>query len=305
MKVTIKASMSMAAEAAAITRNKKPPANTEAYVQKIVYAKGHRSIAEFTSYIIELQGITRHTASIVSGRRLVSSAEQSLRYSTPATADSDPEAKQSFEWYNKLLARGFAKEEARYVLSTKVLINMIVSINRREMHVLVNRLYADARVDTIELADTLVKLMCKDGMFQLQKDENIENEWPCKDIGIEIVDLRGEATGPRADELEFYRITDELSISALDQLKRHRMSTLIRCSHINPKQCNYYMFNDEEYLKIIEEASSFEFPILAAKQKFTWLINKRALRNFLDLRTDAAASTEIRNWSIDLKETLY
>lgn len=305
MKVTIKASMSMAAEAAAMTRNKKPPANAEEYVQKIVYAKGHRSIAEFTSYIIELQGITRHTASIVSGRRIASPAEQSLRYSTPATVGNDPEVKQSFEWYNRLLSKGFAKDDARYVLSTKVLVNMMVSINRREMHVLVNRLYADTRADTVELADTLVKLMRKDGMFQLQKDDNIESEWPCKDIGIEIVDLRGEATGPRADELEFYRITDELSISALDQLKRHRMSTLIRHPHINPKQCNYYMFSDKEYLEMIEAASSFDLPVLAAKQKFTWLINKRALRNFLNLRTDAAASTEIRNWSIDLKETLY
>lgn len=304
MQVTLEASFDKMAEMAALTHGVKVPENAEEYVSKIVYSRNHQSVAEFAVYCIKLAGISRHCADIIGARRLISIEEQSMRHvKSLLPQNASAETKQCFKWYTRLLDKGWKKEDARYVLNLLAPTNMGIVINRREMHILVERLRQNGKHDTLELADHLVKIMRKGGqMFVAHDNPKPVKEQPCMHCGISVLkDQDVKVSGPRAPEFEDCIITDKLSIVATSQLKRHRMGTLIRTTL---KDEFHVPIEDPEFEAMLLEARTMEVPIFATKQRFTWKVNRRALANFLTLRMDKAAQKEIRDFAISINDAL-
>ena len=112
--------------------------------------KGHVSVIEHASFTFSLEGISRACSHQLVRHRLASYTQQSQRYVElqdpdtfviPETIQENPEAqkifqnllKAQFETYQKLIAMGIPKEDARFILPNATRTNIMVTMNAREL----------------------------------------------------------------------------------------------------------------------------------------------------------------------------
>jgi thymidylate synthase ThyX len=311
MSVAQDGKINKAAKAAALTRASKIPADSKAYVEKIVGVKHHSSVSEFIVYTFHFKEISREVASIIGGRRLSSPMEQSQRHVKVGTGLAMTEyEKMAFTTYKTLLEKHkWKKEDARYVLPLSVKTTMMLTINRRSLGVLIERLYCSHSVEATKIADELVKIAAKDGIFETwgyDQEPALAAYEGHLDIEILESSKAYKLRGPRKDEYIDFVISDALSRSALDQMKRHRMASLIIDEF--PQDSYYiptgYRGGNKIYKQTIDLAREHEVIINATRFGFTQKINLRSFRNFVHLRTDPSAQTEIRGWTQGLYEEL-
>ncbi len=155
--------------------------------QTIVFEMGHSSVAEHAVFNFDIIGISRYLTEFVQRTRLASFTEKSQRYVTldgdyiiPEEIQNDAEVFKQFrdtvqlqnETYISLFEKlkdffhrttllskkdieGWAKEDARYVLSMATQTQMGMTINARSMEHLLKRLYALPFNEAKNLADIL------------------------------------------------------------------------------------------------------------------------------------------------------
>lgn len=309
MQLKLLGRLNKAALAAALTRGKRPPANKIAYVEKIVGVKHHSSVSEFIVYSFELKGIRRDVARIIGSRRLLSPMETSQRYVAVKSEATEGYEKKAFDAYNKLITKyKWKKEDARYVLPTSILTNMTIMVNRRSLGTLIERLQESRIAQAKEVAKFLIKTAKEDGIFETWEPRKCKNVSAYKKGQVvEIMEPEQACyiKGRRAAEFIDVIVSDKLSVSALEQLKRHRIASLVvddfaqRKSFYIPQG---YKVGTGFYKKTIAAAGRTE--INASMKGFTLKINMRSLANLKNLRTNRHAQTEIREWSTPLCDDL-
>ena len=138
--------------------------------------KGHVSVIEHASFTFSLEGISRACSHQLVRHRLASYTQQSQRYVElqdpdtfviPETIQENPEAqkifqnllKAQFETYQKLIAMGIPKEDARFILPNATRTNIIVTMNARELlHFFSLRCCGRAQWEIREVANQMLKL---------------------------------------------------------------------------------------------------------------------------------------------------
>ncbi len=114
-----------------------------------IKASGHHSVLEHASFTFGIEGISRVTTHQLVRHRIASYSQKSQRYVTegafqyitPPSVEENQEAKSLFqrvmetcqEAYNRLLALGIPKEDARYLLPSGGETKIIVTMNAREL----------------------------------------------------------------------------------------------------------------------------------------------------------------------------
>ncbi len=118
----------------------------EGLLSKIIKS-GHLSILEHASFTFLIQGISRVASHQLVRHRIASYTQQSHRYTKangfymPETIQANEQAKAVFDYltfsdqkaYEELLKLGIPKEDARYVLPTAIVSDIIVTMNAREL----------------------------------------------------------------------------------------------------------------------------------------------------------------------------
>ena len=117
---------------------------------QILQKSGHMSPFEHANFTFAIDGISRVTSHQLVRHRMASFSQQSQRYVgmeendcvLPPSLDNIEGAKEVFmaqvknakEAYNKLIALGVPKEDARFVLPHGGLTRVVVTMNARELH---------------------------------------------------------------------------------------------------------------------------------------------------------------------------
>jgi len=118
----------------------------EGLLSKIIKS-GHLSILEHASFTFLIQGISRVASHQLVRHRIASYTQQSHRYTKangfymPETIQANEQAKAVFDYltfsaqkaYEELLKLGIPKEDARYVLPTAIVSDIVVTMNAREL----------------------------------------------------------------------------------------------------------------------------------------------------------------------------
>ncbi len=112
-----------------------------------IIKSGHLSILEHVSFTFLIEGISRVASHQLVRHRIASYTQQSHRYTKangfymPETIQVNNEAKEVFDYltftaqkaYEKLISLGIPKEDARYVLPTAIVSDIVVTMNAREL----------------------------------------------------------------------------------------------------------------------------------------------------------------------------
>lgn len=122
--------------------------STEKFLNKIL-SLGHLSVLEHASFTFGVEGISRATSHQLVRHRIASFSQQSQRYVKMENTEDEfvvpdsygPEAKEDFlefvsivkALYEKLIASGVPKEDARFVLPNAAATKIIVTMNAREL----------------------------------------------------------------------------------------------------------------------------------------------------------------------------
>lgn len=121
-----------------------------AKILKIILAGGHSSTLEHASYTFAIEGVSRALTHQLVRHRMASYNQQSQRYVAvkdglsfvkPQTVKDNAEANQIFdeaiksceETYEKLVAAGVPKEDARFILPNAAETKIVVTMNIREL----------------------------------------------------------------------------------------------------------------------------------------------------------------------------
>ena len=378
----------------------------------IVFEMGHSSIAEHAVFNFDIIGVSRYLTEFIQKSRLVSFTEKSQRYVTLKGDYVVPEEllgsdlKKEFiqvihlqnELYQKLFEKGKsyltknnysgrkrelegkAKEDARYVLALATETQMGMTVNARNLAILLRRLdklnliEAKTLKENIEdlvkkIAPSLVRYTnCDDyekklfgnlpTLEPISTTENLEllgcSENPDEIIlssllfekyGYDVYLLMNWAkhlddaekekifdkifdkmksfhTPPRAFELAHFTVQMTMSSSCYAQLKRHRMSTILKADYhpdrgyvIPPFIAELYMNTDidkvmskvhELYYKLEEKKKGLGDYILTNGHKTAVIFhaNLRELYHFSRLRSDKHSQWEIQQISNNLIEVI-
>jgi thymidylate synthase (FAD) len=128
-----------------------------------IIRKGHLSIIEHASFTFLIEGISRVASHQLVRHRVASYTQQSLRYTKaveyelPNSLKDNLEVKfymnSLFTLYNSLVEKGIKKEDARYILPSAVVSDIVVTMNAREMrHFFELRLVVSAQAEIREIA---------------------------------------------------------------------------------------------------------------------------------------------------------
>ncbi len=151
------------------------PEEVEALLRKVIKA-GHLSVIEHANYTFLIEGVSRVTTHQLVRHRLASYSQQSHRYTKVNSFACPPdllhnqkaleiynESIDNAIWaYNKLIALGIKKEDARYIVPQAVTSNIVVTMNAREVrHFLRLRLSKRAQWEIREIANEMLTLVKK------------------------------------------------------------------------------------------------------------------------------------------------
>jgi thymidylate synthase (FAD) len=131
-------------------------------------SSGHHSILEHISFTFSIEGLSRAASHQLVRHRIASFSQQSQRYTNledtefvvPPSINYNTEAKMIFEeamsnaraLYKKLIDKGIAEEDARFIMPNATATNIIMSMNFRELwHVAGIRLCQRAQWEIREL----------------------------------------------------------------------------------------------------------------------------------------------------------
>jgi thymidylate synthase (FAD) len=125
--------------------------------------KGHLSIIEHANFTFLIEGISRVASHQLVRHRVASYTQQSLRYTKAVEYDLPSSLKDNLEvkfymnslftLYNSLVEKGIKKEDARYILPSAVVSDIVVTMNARELrHFFELRLDVSAQVEIREIA---------------------------------------------------------------------------------------------------------------------------------------------------------
>jgi flavin-dependent thymidylate synthase len=266
----------------------------------IVFGVGHASIAEHVVFNIDIMGVSRFLVEEIESHRLVSYTEKSQRYvlfqnDYVIPKELNNENKKEFielieeqnnfyhELYPVLLkyfreknqerferepktVEGWAKEDARYIISMATKTQLGMTINARNLELMIRRLRACPFQEAHELARLLYEKVYEiapslfpyvepskmeninkikqyleedkfkgfsDNVFLLnfhEKNKDDEISEVCKD-NITILDLLKNMkvydSAPKEFEVVDFKFNLIISSSCFAQLKRHRMMTII------------------------------------------------------------------------------
>ncbi|WP_035588436.1 FAD-dependent thymidylate synthase [Hippea jasoniae] len=140
-----------------------------------VIGSGHLSVIEHVSFTFLVEGISRVATHQLVRHRLASYSQQSHRYTKikqesfviPPSINDNEEAKKLFnevvekslEVYEKLIAMGIKKEDARFVIPQAVSSNIVITMNARELlHFFTLRCCVRAQWEIRALAIEMLKL---------------------------------------------------------------------------------------------------------------------------------------------------
>lgn len=106
-----------------------------------VMANGHLSVLEHASFTFLVEGLSRAASHQLVRHRLASFSQQSLRFTkaqtttffSPPGHDFGEFYGIAYAEYQRLLAKGVAEEDARYVLPQGVTSRLVVTMNAREL----------------------------------------------------------------------------------------------------------------------------------------------------------------------------
>lgn len=297
----------------------------------IVFGIGHSSIAEHVVFNIDIMGVSRFLVEEIESHRLTSYTEKSQRYvlfkgdyTIPDELNSkelkleyinlieeqnnfyqelypillDYFKKKNPEKYEKdyKTVEGWAKEDARYIISMATQTQLGMTINARNLELLIRRLNACPYIEAKQLAKMLYdkvyeitpslfpylepsKLELKNKLLQYQEEykekgfvnnvfllnfheQNKDDEILelCKNVNILdlLKDMKVHDSAPKEFEVIDFKFDLIMSSSCFAQLKRHRLMTII------PKM---YNINYEPVIPISVIESNM-------KEKFMNIINK-------------------------------
>ena len=141
------------------------------------YASGHHSVLEFADFTFHVEGVSRALSHQLVRHRLASYAQRSqrycdesdLKYVTPQTITRNGAAEQVYQkameeiqgGYQKLVALGIPKEDARFLLPNACETIIEVKMNLRTLiHFMNERLCSRAQWEIRELAEKMRHEVC-------------------------------------------------------------------------------------------------------------------------------------------------
>lgn len=272
--------------------------------KNIVFGIGHSSIAEHVVFNIDIMDVSRFLVEEIESHRLASYTEKSQRYvlfqnDYTIPKELNDEEKIEFmqlieeqnKFYRKLypkllvyfkdkrpeknekMLEGYAKEDARYIISMATNTQLGMTINARNLELMIRRLRACPFQEALDLADLLYakvyeiapslfpytkpsqmeiqnknRLYSEENKFkgisdyvtllnfhEKRKDDEIL-EACCENIQILdlLKNMKSYDSAPREFEAVNFKFNLVISASCFAQLKRHRMATIIpRMYNIN------------------------------------------------------------------------
>jgi thymidylate synthase (FAD) len=148
-------------------------------LRQVLSAKGvafdPEALMDHVVYMFEIEDVSRVTTHQLVRHRVASYDQESQRFSA-ATKESvvvppsiksneaankayDDALKMVYEAYDKMVAAGVPKEDARYILPTSIKTKLVMTINARSlMHLVWQRTALQAQWEIRELATTLMSL---------------------------------------------------------------------------------------------------------------------------------------------------
>ncbi len=145
----------------------------EQLLNKIIKA-GHLSILEHASFTFLIEGISRVASHQLVRHRIASYTQQSHRYtkadgfyipdsiklSDKATEAFDEVIYTAYTVYEELIDAGIPKEDARYILPTAIISDIVVTMNARELlHFFTLRTCVRAQKEIRNIAIEMLKLV--------------------------------------------------------------------------------------------------------------------------------------------------
>jgi thymidylate synthase (FAD) len=173
--LTIAAAARLSTSSASATElmKKLSPEQVESLLAQLL-SSGHLSPFEHASFTFAIEGISRVTSHQLVRHRIASYTQQSqryvslkkLEYITPATISARPELRAQYkeavesahQLYSRLLEAGIPAEDARYVLPSAVVTQLVMTMNARELlHVCSLRLCLRAQWEIVQLFEAVKK----------------------------------------------------------------------------------------------------------------------------------------------------
>lgn len=174
---------------------------------KAALASGHTSVLEHASYTFLIEGISRVTLAQLTRHRLASFSVQGQRYTKVSGTDPfvlpDDDyihaMQESYEAYKSLMQAGERSEDARYVLPEGTRVNLLVTMNARElMHFFALRCCERAQWEIRQLANAMLKI-CQE---HESSSEIFKNAGPsCVQLGY-CPEKRGCPNTPKLADLK-------------------------------------------------------------------------------------------------------
>ena len=154
---------------------------------------GHLSVLEHVSFTYLIEGVSRVTTHQLVRHRMASYSQQSHRYTRakennfvcPPDIQNNKEAydiyeevrKDAVKAYNRLIAMGIKKEDARYIIPQAVASNIMVTMNARELlHFFRLRCAKSAQWEIRRLANKMLVLAKERAPVIFENIEVNENE---------------------------------------------------------------------------------------------------------------------------------
>ncbi len=146
---------------------------------RMLIARGHLSVLEHASATFRVRGVSRALSHQLVRHRLASYSQRSQRYvseagfpyAAPPSLEANPEAKRAFDEavesaraaYEKLLALGVPREDARFVLPNATATEIVVTANFREWrHIVELRGHPTAQWEIRRLAIAILRRLRKE-----------------------------------------------------------------------------------------------------------------------------------------------
>jgi thymidylate synthase ThyX len=300
-------------------------------LEKVVTVSGHESVSEHIVLSFRISDISRLALEYLEHHRLASYTETSFRHMHRElefypVAGAEEEFKTLSALYSEGLNSGLHPEDIRNILPLAVLSSVTFTANLRELRLIVSRFTSCALQEVRHLGQELKRIVSQIFTRHLEETPNW-TPWssqitPETEFFHEVLKFDWPEDSERLSEGTLHCFTGLLTTSALAQLRRHRMGSLI-----STRPSEAALFSNRNIFipassssvvntKLFSAVKSLQALVVHPEMKdnidylspmgglraFKWLVNSRDLTNFLNLRTSPTAQREIRNFAIRCRE---
>lgn len=329
LKVNLNNFFDNSATAAAVTKNVSLFGKNKRTYEKKRFEQGHITVNEQEVYALSLKNISLAAAEVFGERRVgVSMCQRSFR-STPCEGVTSKikknKARKShlklFNEYVRLITKTKTpKQEARFVLPDSAVTDLEVVVNKIALLKIIDKLIKKNIYDCEDLAlklhETISGVSWNIPLVEFSKYDIFHDEVLIKDQDVKadmnqcVYDKNGvlvfkespavliSKDTPRASELESYVVHASMTNSCYQQLKRHRMSTIIK----RHPQFDNIKHPKDATASILDLARKDKIMLSGTYRSIVWRLNKRALDHFVKLRASNKAQDEIRALANIIKE---